>query len=105
MTATMTKGEREDLQRYIRQREAFLVSAAKTRSGQLKAELENALAAEYKPANDPVWAEAAALADREVAKAQRAIAGRCLDLGIAVDFAPRLAVQWYGRGATAMADR
>ena len=47
MTATMTKSEREDLQRLVRQRERALKSAAKQRSAELLAEFENQLAAEY----------------------------------------------------------
>ncbi len=43
----MTKGEREDLQRLIRQREKVLKSAATQRSKDLLADFENSLGAVY----------------------------------------------------------
>lgn len=46
MTTTMTKGEREDLHRLIRQREKVLKSAAKQRSADLLADFDVQLAAE-----------------------------------------------------------
>src|SRR3712207_2551468 len=58
----MTKGEREDLQRLIRQREKVLKSAARERSAQLVAEFENQLGSQYAFDQDEVWAEAKRLA-------------------------------------------
>jgi hypothetical protein len=46
MTA-MTKGEREDLQRLVRQREKVQKSAAKQRSKELIADFENTMASEF----------------------------------------------------------
>ena len=43
--AVMSKGEREDLQRLIRQREKVLTSAAKQRSAELLADFENQMGA------------------------------------------------------------
>jgi hypothetical protein len=43
----MTKGEREDLQRLIRQREKVLKSAAKQRSYELIADFENQMGSAY----------------------------------------------------------
>ena len=54
--ATMTKGEREDLQRLIRQREKVLKSAAKQRSAELLADFENQMGQEYKFDDDKVVA-------------------------------------------------
>jgi hypothetical protein len=97
MTA-MTKSEREDLQRLIRQREKVQKSAAKQRSAELLADFENQMAAQYAFDDDAVWAEAANEAEREVAKAQQRIAQRCRELGIPKDFAPNLQLNWHHRG-------
>src|SRR5215217_4190668 len=108
MSATdqkMTKGEREDLQRLIRQREKVLKSAAKERSAQLLAEFENQLGARYSFDADPVWAEVTKLAEREVEKAQKQVAARCAELGIPKEFAPSLNLSWYRRGENAVKDR
>jgi hypothetical protein len=51
----MTKGEREDLQRLIRQREKVLKSAAKQRSSELIADFENQMGSAYSFDDDEVW--------------------------------------------------
>ena len=96
--SAMTKSEREDLQRLIRQREKVQKSAAKQRSTDLLADFENQMAAEYAFDDDAVWAEATKEAEREVAKAQQRIAQRCQELGIPKDFAPSLYLNWHHRG-------
>jgi hypothetical protein len=101
----MTKGEREDLRRLIRQREKVLKSAAKQRSSELLADFENQLGAIYSFDDDETWAEAMRLAEQEVAKAQTKIAARAAALGIPKDFAPSLEAHWYGRGANAVKER
>jgi hypothetical protein len=53
--AVMTKGEREDLQRLVRQREKVLKSAAKQRSADLLADFENQMGQEYSFDQDEVW--------------------------------------------------
>jgi hypothetical protein len=68
-TKPMTKGEREDLQRLVRQREKVLKSPAKQRSAELLAEFENQIGQEYFFDQDEVWQKAMELADREVRKA------------------------------------
>ena len=95
---TMTKSEREDLQRLVRQRERALKSTAKLRSKELLADFENEMAAEYAFDDDRVWAQAAKAAEAEVAKAQKRIAARCLDLRIPEKFAPSLRLSWCNRG-------
>ena len=74
---TMNKGEREDLQRLVRQREKVLKSAAKLRSTEILAEFENHMASEYAFDDDAIWAEAAKAANVEVEKAQKRVAARC----------------------------
>jgi len=95
---TMTKSEREDLQRLLRQREKVQKSAVKLRSSKLLADFENALASEFSFDDDQVWAEAAKAAQGEVDKAQRRVAARCRDLGIPEKFAPSLNLTWRNRG-------
>ncbi len=95
---TMTKGERDDLQRLVRQREKVLKSNAKLGSKELLADFENEMAAEYAFDDDRVWEQAAKAAEVEVAKAQKRVAARCLELGIPESFAPSLRLSWCNRG-------
>jgi hypothetical protein len=101
----MTRAEREDLQRLIRQRERLLKSAAKERSAELLADFENQMGQEYSFNQDEVWKKAREAADREVKKAQTQIAARCVELGIPKRFAPDLTLGWWGRGENALKER
>ncbi len=94
----MTKSEREDLQRLIRQREKAMKSAAKLRSTELLADFENQLASEFRFDDDAVWAEAAKAAQTEIDRAQKRVAARCQELGIPDRFAPSLQLSWRNRG-------
>lgn len=94
----MTKGERDDLQRLIRQREKVQKSAAKLRSAELLADFENQMASEFSFDDDAIWEEAAKVAGTEVAKAQELVADRCRELGIPKQFAPSLSLSWRNRG-------
>jgi len=100
MTAApqMSKSEREDLQRLIRQREKVLKSAAKQRSTELIADFENQMGQQYSFDQDETWAEAHKAADTEVAKAQDRVAARCRELGIPDCFAPSLSLHWHNTG-------
>ena len=70
MTATtMTRDEREGLQRLVRQRERVLKSAAKQRSRELIADFENQMGQEYAFDQDEVWEQATKAAGRQVAGA------------------------------------
>ena len=96
--STMTKSEREDLQRLIRQREKVLKSAAKQRSAELLADFENQMGQEYSFDQDAVWEQAVKLVDPIIAKAQEQIAKRCHELGIPAQFAPAINLSWHARG-------
>jgi hypothetical protein len=99
MTGTaMTKGEREDLQRLVRQREKVLKSAAKQRSTELLADFENQMGQEYRFDQDEVWTQAVNVVQPLVDKAQEQIAARCRELGIPNQFAPILDLTWHARG-------
>ena len=101
----MTKGEREDLQRLVRQREKVLKSAAKQRSSELLADFENQLGAEYHYDQDEVWEEATRIAKQEVAKASAKVAAREAQLGIPENFAPDISFSWHRRGENAIKER
>jgi hypothetical protein len=94
----MTKGEREDLQRLVRQREKVLKSAAKQRSTELLADFENQMGQEYAFDQDAVWEQAVKFADHEVSRMQKQIAARCKEMGIPERFAPSISLRWHHRG-------
>jgi hypothetical protein len=94
----LKKGEVENLQRLVRQREKVLKSAAKQRSAELIGDFENKMGSEYAFDDDAVWAKAMELADREVRKAQKVVAARCRELGIPDRFAPSIRLIWCHRG-------
>ena len=94
----ITKGEREDLQRLIRQRERVLKSAAKQRSAELVADFENQMGSEFSFDDDAVWAKAKEQAHAEIRRAKQRIAARCRELGIPDRFAPTLHLTWLNRG-------
>ena len=102
----MSKSERADLQRLLRQREKVFKSAAKQRSAELLADFENQMGEEYSFDQDEVWEQAAKAAEHEIRKAQALISARCRDLGIPKQFAPDLGVSWrHGGGSNVLAAR
>lgn len=107
MTAatTMTKGEREDLLRLVKQRERVMCAAARERSAVLLAEFEAQISAIHKFDTDDVWKKAVTEAEIAVKAAQEIVAARCAELGIPPDFAPDVQVSWYSRGQNAFAER
>ena len=98
MNEGMTKSEREDLQRLVRQREKVLKSAAKQRSAEVLADFENQMGQEYSFDQDAVWHEATKIANAAVAKAQEQIKARCREIGIPDQFAPSISLEWRHRG-------
>jgi hypothetical protein len=102
---SMSKGEREDLQRLIRQREKVLKSAAKQRSAELLADFENQLGSQYHFDDNEVWAEATRVAEQTVEKCNAKIAAECAKLGIPARFAPRLTDHWWDRGENMVKER
>src|SRR5262245_16178185 len=94
----MTKGEREDLQRLIRQREKVLKSAAKQRSAELLADFENQMGQQFSFDQDEIWERAVKSAEPVVRRAQEQIAERCRELGIPKQFAPDDQLNWRARG-------
>jgi hypothetical protein len=105
VTAPMTKAEREELSKLLRQRERVLKSAARQRSTELMAEFERQMAAIYSWDSDAVWKAAAEAAQAAVTAAQAEIAARCAEIGIPERFGPSIEMRWYGRGENAVKER
>lgn len=101
----MTKSDRQELGQLVRKREKLMKAQARERSAALLAEFDVSMAKIYHWDDDPTWAEVKAEAEKAVAKAQEAVAERCKELGIPVEFAPGLQMFWHGRGHNAAAER
>ena len=102
---TMTKGERDDLAKLIRQRERLMKTGASQRAAELLADFERQLGTIYSYDHDQTWKAAAVAAKQAVAAAQAEIEKRCQQLGIPEQFAPGISCGWYGRGENAAKDR
>jgi hypothetical protein len=101
----MTKSEREDLARLIRNREKVMKTAAGQRSAELLAEFEQQLASIYSYDQDEVWRQAVEAANAAVQDAEQKIVARCAELGIPARFAPSIRSYWNGRGENAVKER
>jgi hypothetical protein len=95
ITPSISKSEREDLQRLLRQREKVLKLAAKQRSAELIADFENQIGQRFAFNQDEVWERAEQIAQAAVNKAQAQVAARCRELVIPDRFAPSLSLEWY----------
>lgn len=96
----ITKSEQADLLKLIRARERLHKAHAAERKAALIADLEGKLSAIYHYDNDDTWEAAMDEAERVVAECQAKVAARCAEMGIPAEFAPGIAVGWYGRGQT-----
>jgi hypothetical protein len=97
----MTKGERDDLIRLLKQREKVGKSAAEQRSAVMLADFEREMAELHPFDQNEVW-EAAWQAGAEAAQeAMKKVAEEATRLGIPKDFQPRLSVHWQERGDNA----
>lgn len=106
MTVTaITARERSALASLIRRRERLARAEVEQRAAALVADFERQLATIYSWADDDVWSEAEAAADKAVEAAQAIIGTRCKQLGIPKDFAPSISFYWSGRGENALAAR
>jgi replicative superfamily II helicase len=94
----MTKAERDDLVRLIKQRERVAKTAAEQRSAAMLAEFERQVSALHDFATDEVWAAAAQAAADAAKKCNEEIAARAKELGIPEEFRPRLTYGWARRG-------
>lgn len=101
----MTKGERDQLLQLVKKREKVMKVRAAERSATLLAEFDAQSAKIHHWDEDEVWASVKAEADKAIESAQIAIAARCSELGIPVEFAPGLQMFWHGRGHNAASER
>lgn len=102
---SMTKGERNDLARLIRQRGKVMKAATVQRSAELLADFEHHMASIYHYDQDDIWKEANALAKKAAIEAQTMVAERCKELGIPKEFAPGISAGWHSQGENAVASR
>lgn len=98
MADRMTKAERDDLVRLIKQREKVAKTAAEQRSAAMLAEFERQVSALHNFATDEVWSAAAQAAADAAKKCNEEIAARAKELGIPDEFAPKLTYGWSRRG-------
>jgi hypothetical protein len=94
----ITKSEREELYRNLKERQKLLKAGTKMRNTELKADFENHMGQEYRFDQDEVWKQAVQAVKPQVHKAQEAMAARCRELGIPKEFAPTITLNWSGRG-------
>lgn len=99
--AMITSAERASLMTLIRARERVAIADAREYSVTLMAEFERKLATIFKPEDHPIWQEAHAAAKTAVEEAMVKIKATFSDLGIPPDWAPGIAIGWYGRGENA----
>src|SRR5260370_42223605 len=102
---SMTKGEREELHRYLRRREKTLNNAAEQRAAELLADFENQMGSEYAFDDDAIWEQSNKIVEHEVEKANVQIATRCRELGIPKRFAPSISAGWHNCGENASKER
>lgn len=102
---TMTKSEREDLIRLIKQREKVAKTAAEQRSAAMLADFEQQVSALHAFANNDVWNAAAATVAEAAKEAAQKIAAEADRLGIPKEFQPQISFNWLRRGENAYAER
>lgn len=101
----MTKGEREDLLRLVRQRERVCKTAAEQRSATLLADFEQNISAVYKFDDQETWRKAYEAAHAAFEAANATILEHAKALGIPEEFAPSLHMAWARRGENEMRSR
>ena len=94
----MTKAEREDLLRLIKQRERVAKTAAEQRSAAMLAEFEHKISAQHNFATNEVWAAATEAAIEAAKTANEAIELEADKLGIPKEFQPKVSFHWARRG-------
>jgi hypothetical protein len=101
----MTKAERDDLVRLVKQREKVAKSAAEQRSAMMLADFERQIAAIYTFDKNDVWRAALEVGVEAVKKANEAVVAEAVRLGIPPEFHPKLSYQWRSRGENAYRER
>jgi replicative superfamily II helicase len=98
MSRQMTKGERDDLVRLVKQREKVAKTAAEQRSAAMLAEFEQQISALHAFNDNAVWKAATEAAIEAAKKANEEIMAEATKLGIPEEFQPKLNYHWARRG-------
>ena len=98
MTQKMTKGERDDLIRIVKQREKVAKAAASQRSAVLLADFEQSVTDLHSFDTNEVWSAAVAAAVAAAKKANEEVSFEASRLGIPEEFRPSLQFHWDRRG-------
>ena len=101
----LTRGEREDLLKLIRQRAKIAKQSAAQRSAELRADFEKQISSIYSFDQRKVWQDAQRAVQQAVAEAEARISEECQRLGIPERFRPGVSAGWYRRGENASAER
>jgi len=101
----MTKGEREDLIRLIKQRERVAKTAAEQRSAAMLADFEREVSACHSFATNEVWQASVDAALAAAREASKKIEAECDKLGIPKEFQPSINFSWAQRGENAYEGR
>jgi hypothetical protein len=94
----MTKAERDDLVRLVKQRERVAKTAAEQRSAAMLAEFEQKISATHTFNNNEVWKAAVDASIAAARKANDEIKAEATRLGIPQEFQPSLNFSWMRRG-------
>lgn len=94
----MTKAERDDLVRLVKQRERVAKTAAEQRSAAMLAEFEAKISAVHSFNSNEVWSAATKAAIDAAKEANEKIAAEAERLGIPEEFRPSLSFHWQRRG-------
>ena len=97
----MTKGEREDLIRLIKQRERVAKTAAEQRSAAMLAQFEQQVSACHSFATNDVWRASVEAVQAAAQTASERIVEECDKLGIPKEFQPQITYGWAQRGENA----
>ena len=97
----MTKGERDDLIRLIKQRERVAKSAAAQRGATMLADFERKISELHDFNTDEVWSAAAQAVADAMEKANEDVDARSAELGIPKEFRPSVSFNWDCRGQAA----
>jgi hypothetical protein len=98
MTDRMTKAERDDLVRLVKQREKVAKTAAEQRSAAMLAEFERQVSDSHNFNRNEVWKAAVDAAVEAAREANAKVAVEAERLGIPEEFRPSLSYSWNRRG-------
>jgi replicative superfamily II helicase len=101
----MTKAEREDLIRLVKQRERVAKTAAEQRSAAMLAEFELQISTTHKFNTNAVWSAAVEAASAAAKACAEKIEAESDRLGIPKEFQPRISFGWAARGEAQYLER